>query len=534
MEETIYRITLLVTGLLNLGMAVALQRNTGRYAKYPSYRMARILTEIWITAFAVGYLLHAAFIWRNTWPTAASALTVSYFHIGALCFSWGYTSLLDPTYLQKRIVIRDLAIFVFGLVSYWTVALNWKDAPTYTFLSFCMFFFYALWVIIVFYRTYNRVSYRMMKMSIGSVGSFVRWMQVCCDMIILFGIGSVTITGIFANALLPFVLLLCAGIGMFGYMVYSLEKYGEVIDDATRTAIHVARWEKKEKEKDSKLRSLHLILMAVVMMSAMTLTSCSCKEESHTVRQKVETDSLLNAAHKAHDYEKILQLADVQEQAGRLSRQKACYWRGYAYYSLRKMRLAEQEWKEAVSQDVVKSKDLEYYAKSANRLAGLLYLKFDYESTIRVAVPAMKLLEEKGYADNTDYANLLAFVGNCQLKLGNLGEASTCYAKAYDSFLLLTHEGEHIDNYTSSIIGILNIVYAYIQTGHYQEASTWTDHFETMLERYGAQGQARPTNGSLTSSGPGFISSVHGFLLAWDVSLRQREPIRQPSIPVMH
>ena len=51
-------------------------------------------------------------------------------------------------------------------------------------------------------------------------------------LIVMFGIGSVTITGIFANELVPYVLLLFAGIGMFGYMVYSLEKYGEVVDDA--------------------------------------------------------------------------------------------------------------------------------------------------------------------------------------------------------------------------------------------------------------------------------------------------------------
>ena len=131
MEETIYRITLLITGLINLGMAAVLQRHTNRYVKYPAYRMTRILTSIWITAFAIGYLLHAAFVWRNTWPTAASALTVSYFHIGALCFSWGYTSLLDLTYLTRRVVIRDLAIFVLGMLGYWTVALCWKDAPTY-------------------------------------------------------------------------------------------------------------------------------------------------------------------------------------------------------------------------------------------------------------------------------------------------------------------------------------------------------------------------------------------------------------------
>ena len=89
MEETIYRITLLLTGLMNLGLAAAVQRHTSRYVKYPVYYRMRILFVIWLTSFAIGYFLHAIFIWRNTWPTAASALTVTYFHIGALCFSWG-------------------------------------------------------------------------------------------------------------------------------------------------------------------------------------------------------------------------------------------------------------------------------------------------------------------------------------------------------------------------------------------------------------------------------------------------------------
>ncbi len=196
--------------------------------------MTRILTVVWLVAFAVGYIVHAVTFWRDSWPTAASALTASYFHVGALCFSWGYTSLLDSTYFNKKVVIRDSIGYVFGLICYWTVALCWKYAPLYVVMAFCVFFVYAIFVVIKFYSTYNRVSYRLMKISLGSVRSFVRWMQVCCDLIILFGIGSVAITGLFPHDLWPFVLLLCFGVGMFGYIVYSLEKYGAVIDDAAK------------------------------------------------------------------------------------------------------------------------------------------------------------------------------------------------------------------------------------------------------------------------------------------------------------
>ena len=484
MEETIYRITLLLTGLMNLGLAAAVQRHTSRYVKYPVYYRMRILFVIWLTSFAVGYFLHAAFIWRNTWPTAASALTVTYFHIGALCFSWGYTSLLDITYLRRRVVIRDLAIFIVGVLGYWTVAFLWKDAPTYTLLSFVVFFVYALWIVIVFYRTYNRVSYRMMKMSLGSVSAFVRWMQICCDMIILFGVGSVTITGIFANELVPYVLLLFAGVGMFSYMVYSLEKYGEVIDEATHTAIMVAVSEKKHRLS----RLKHLIPMVLM---ALAFTSCTWKMDQSTLNRQVEVDSLLNAAHKAHDYDEILTVADQEERGGVLSALQASYWRGYAYSGLRKMRRAENEWKTAVSQNVENAVDLKYYSMSANRLAGLLYIKFDYEGTISIAMSAMKLLEDKKYTDNTDYANLQVFVGNCQLKLGNPREAADSYEQASQNFLRLTEADDaDITNYTSSIVGMLSIIYAYTQTGHYQEADNWTNRFDTMLQRYKAHPQA--------------------------------------------
>ena len=234
MEHAIYRIALVLTGLLNMGMTVVLLRHNISYVKYPTYYRTRILTIVWLMAFALGYMAHAAFCWRYTWPTAASALSVSYFHLGAVCFSWGYTSLLNPTYLKRSVIIRDAIIYVFGLTCYWTIALLKSYAPVYTMLSFCVFFFYAVYCIAVFYRTYNRVSYRMMKMSLGSVDIFVRWMQVCCDLIILFGISSVAITALFPNDTWPYVLLLFMGVGMFGYIVYSLEKYGAVIDDATK------------------------------------------------------------------------------------------------------------------------------------------------------------------------------------------------------------------------------------------------------------------------------------------------------------
>ena len=477
----IYRLALVITGLINIGMAGSLALHTGRYATYHTYRMTRILTIIWLMAFGIGYNIHAIFCWREAWPTAASALTATYFHIGAICFSWGYTSLLNPTYLTKKVAIRDTAIYLLGLICYWTVALKWNDAPIYVFLSFCVFFLYCIYGVIIFYRTYNRVSYRMMKMSLGNVGSFVRWMQMCCDLIILFGISSVTITAIFPNDKWPFVVLLVLGAGMFGYIVYSLEKYGTVINDATRVTFRATQKDKSGSSAWS-VRQCGTLLLLITTLCMTTLTSC---EDNRRMKgSKVEADSLLAIAHKEHAYDRILEIVGKHEKTGAISSLKAHYWRGYVYSRQRKIRMAENEWKQAIGQDAKSPEALEYYAKSANRLAALLFMKFDYEGTIRVAVPAMKLLKERNYTANTDFANLHAFVGSCQLKLGHMTEAAKNHDIAYSQYLLVTEDSEDTADYTTAIVGIVNIVNAYIQGAYYHEAYEWTDRLDIMLQRY--------------------------------------------------
>ena len=107
MEQLIYRIALFVTGIINLLMAGKLLVGSKPYRQYAVYFRTRILTALWVGVFGLGYILHGILMWRYTWPAAASALTVTYFHIGAICFSWGYTSLLNPNYLTPRITLRD-------------------------------------------------------------------------------------------------------------------------------------------------------------------------------------------------------------------------------------------------------------------------------------------------------------------------------------------------------------------------------------------------------------------------------------------
>ena len=77
------------------------------------------------------------------------------------------------------------------------------------------------------------------------------------------------------------------------------------------------------------------ILTTFLVLAAMLFTSC---EEHQADRHKeIAADSLINSAYHVRDYNLILDLANLHQQAGTLSSQKACYWRGYAYSRQRKM-----------------------------------------------------------------------------------------------------------------------------------------------------------------------------------------------------
>ena len=228
------------------------------------------------------------------------------------------------------------------------------------------------------------------------------------------------------------------------------------------------------------MMKLNKSIILLVALTAMLFSSC---REHHVAQHHVAVDSLINIAYQARNYDSILSLADLHQQEGTLSSIEACYWRGYAYSRLRKIRMAEIEWKRAVAQTIETDEDLIYYAQSANRLTGLLYLKAEYGEAIQVALPAIRLLKEKGYTMNNDYFNLLTFIGSCELKLDQPEGAANNFTQVWQAYQQITKTVHSINSYTSSIVGLVTIVDAYIQTEHYQEALEWIDRLDSMLQQ---------------------------------------------------
>ena len=252
-EVKLYTTVLLLAAGINVIMACALFNGNFMFRDYAVYRRSRLFTALTFLIFAVGFLLHYHLSWRTSWPHAASALSVSYFHMGAVLFGWSHISLLNPNYLTQRVVFRDTIILVAGLTAYWLAAANSlseHEALHSSLLvlhsSFLIFFAHALYISAVFYRTLHRVRQLTKGMPKSQsnaswwtdenrlqVIGFQRSIRISCHLIVLFGLGSIVVTACFPTQQWPYTVLLTLGIAVFCYIFYGLADYGAVIDAGT-------------------------------------------------------------------------------------------------------------------------------------------------------------------------------------------------------------------------------------------------------------------------------------------------------------
>lgn len=247
-EKELYYTVLVLAGIANLSMSVVLLHGNLAFREYTVYRRARRLVSLCFAVFAVGFLLHAHFQWRSACPVVASALSLSYFHIGGVLFGWSHTSLMQPDYLTRKVVVRDLSILIIGLVCYWLAVVCPLSSIHYSplYLSFSIFFVHALFIAYIFYNTYYQVRRNLMRMPtdanvagwwnervkrtvLSGHHSFV----IACHLIVLFGIGSIVVTAVFPTQITPYTVLMCMGIAVYCYIFYSLQEYGNVIEEGT-------------------------------------------------------------------------------------------------------------------------------------------------------------------------------------------------------------------------------------------------------------------------------------------------------------
>ena len=215
-------------------------------------------------------------------------------------------------------------------------------------------------------------------------------------------------------------------------------------------------------------------------LSTFLFTACGNKPSEE---EMAKAEQLIEAAHKAKDYQRLMSLADELEAKGSLTPAKAYYWRGYASDRTNRRRMAEFYYNTALK--AAGNEDLDVYAKAASHLANLMAIRGDYANGLKLATPVVQKLEEQKCDTTSDYVNLLIYIGCCQAGLGTSGEATTDgFDKAYEKHLDNVKKNRTDEAYKSTFAGLINIAYACNYTGQYREAIKWNGHLSEMLSEY--------------------------------------------------
>ena len=226
-----------------------------------------------------------------------------------------------------------------------------------------------------------------------------------------------------------------------------------------------------------------------VLLAIVLLFSCEGMKQAAPAPDTAWADSIIEAAHQAHDNDRIIALADSLEAVGAFSAIKADYWRGYGYYSQWKNHLCQQYWYEAVTLEPQDDEDIVYSCRAANRLSDLLQSRGEYESALRLALPAIETMRAGNLTNCRDYAFLLITVGCCELNTLNNSRADSYFDEAYALFQqLLDGNGDgsssHLDNIKTTVAAFTTIARQCIEKGQYSAALTWADRLDKVLDVY--------------------------------------------------
>lgn len=214
------------------------------------------------------------------------------------------------------------------------------------------------------------------------------------------------------------------------------------------------------------------------------LTACQHK---NTMPPKVSVaDSIINEVAAKKDYEHVLLIADSLEETGDITRMEADMKRGWAYHKMRRLTKAEEYYRKVMTSRRHTPADEIAYQNAAAYLADLLYIKHDYEGSLRVATPVVEELDNKGNGTDEALTLLLTCVGRCQMKLGNIEEASNTFERAYLCNLRASKADPSGIMMKNAVIHTANIAIRFLNPQSLDIADMWLIRTEKMLDQYAA------------------------------------------------
>lgn len=110
-----------------------------------------------------------------------------------------------------------------------------------------------------------------------------------------------------------------------------------------------------------------------------------------------------------------------------------------------------------------------------------------FRISLQVALAAKSRMDELSLDTLSEYSNLLATIGSCQLKLGNSQQAANTFEQAESNYKQFLQHDQTGYLYKSAIVGQINTINIYLSEHQYDKAYLWTERFDSILTLYEQQ-----------------------------------------------
>ena len=119
----------------------------------------------------------------------------------------------------------------------------------------------------------------------------------------------------------------------------------------------------------------------------------------------------------AHDYKRMIILADSLGETGDISKVAAHYYHGGGAVNRGMLKEAQEQLKEATVNDTPDAADMRLYLRAKGLLARVLSTEGDFEGALKEAIPTLTMMDSLGNKDFGDLTQLNIVIGDCQQNL---------------------------------------------------------------------------------------------------------------------
>ena len=217
------------------------------------------------------------------------------------------------------------------------------------------------------------------------------------------------------------------------------------------------------------------------IIAAILLLSCTGRQSKPPVGDIFDESNIsagermILDAQDAHDYKRMIILADSLGETGDISKVAAHYYHGGGAVNRGMLKEAQKHLKEATANDKPDAADMRLYLRAKGLLARVLSTEGDFEGALKEAIPTLTMMDSLGNKDFGDLTQLNIVIGDCQQNLHMSDEAAASYDKAYALLQQWMNADTTGTDMPRIIIRMDNISSSYINTSEYAKAKIWLE-----------------------------------------------------------